>query len=81
MPVVDFTDTPFATLQQTRPQFCTIMSGIETNAAARFDALLHNDPADDFLAGRQASDILNIMTAMSDINLRVGHGAGLSRRR
>jgi hypothetical protein len=68
----DFTDTPFATLQQIRPQFCTIMSGIETNAAARFDALLHNDPADDFLAGRQAADILNIMTAMSDINLRVG---------
>jgi hypothetical protein len=68
----DFADTPFATLQQTRPQFCTIMSGIETNAAARFDALLDNDPANDFLTGRQAADILNIMTAMSDINLRAG---------
>jgi hypothetical protein len=68
----DFTDTPFATLQQTRPQFCTIMSGIETNAGARFEALLDNDPANDFLTGRQAADILNIMTAMSDINLRVG---------
>jgi hypothetical protein len=63
---------PLATLQQTRPLFCTILSGIETNAAARFDALLHNDPASDFLTGRQAADILNIMTAMSDINLRVG---------
>jgi len=31
----DFTDTPFAALQQTRPQFCTIMSGIEANAAAK----------------------------------------------
>ena len=69
----DFTETSFGTLQQTRPQFCTIMSGIETNAAARFDALLHNDPANDFLTGRQAADILNIMTAMSDINLRVGN--------
>jgi hypothetical protein len=68
----DFTTTAFAALQQTRPQFCTIMSGIETSAAARFDALLDNDPANDFLTGRQAADILNIMTAMSDINLRVG---------
>jgi len=68
----DFSSTQFATLLQTRPQFCAIMAGIEANAAPRFDALLHNDPSDNFLAGRQAADIMNLMTAMSDIQLRVG---------
>ena len=68
----DFGQAGFATLQQTRPAFTTILSGIEPNAATRFDALLQNDAANDYLTGRQAADVLNIMTSMSDIHLPVG---------
>jgi hypothetical protein len=68
----DFTQCHFANLRLSRPAFCEIMTGIERDAGARFDALLANDAADDYFTGRQAADLLNILTAMQDIHLRAG---------
>jgi len=68
----NFDQARFAVLQQIRPTFCSILSGIAPDANVRFDALLENDPANDSFKGRLAADLLNILTAMQVIQLPIG---------
>lgn len=68
----NFDRARWALLRQTSPSFCSILSGVAPDAGTHFDALLKDDPTDDYLKARQAADVLNLFTAMRDIHLPVG---------
>jgi hypothetical protein len=68
----NFDTSRFAALRQSHPGFCAVMCGVTPDAGSLFDGLLRNDPASDNFTGRQAADLLNILTAMQEIALPAG---------
>jgi hypothetical protein len=64
----NFAAAAWNALQQSHPSYCQILSAITGDADARWGKLIAADSPDAPLA----ADVLNILTAMRDIHLRVG---------
>ena len=62
----DFAAARWDMLLQSHGRYCELLSALAADAPARWDALLPD------VDGPAAADFLNIMTAMRDIQLRVG---------